>query len=83
MMCIAEILSSPDVCEVQTQGPSSANHVKHINNSSNHCMEHGCACGAMCIEEFTKFSNACFANLVDIKKERGTNFWGVLDFLPN
>ena len=37
-------------------------------------MEHGGTCGLTCIEEHTKFENVCFANLVSIKRERGTNF---------
>ena len=82
-MCIEEILSLLDVYKVLTRGRSFASHLKNRNNSSNQCMEHSCTCGAMCIKEYIKFVNVCFANSASIKKERGMNFWGILDFLPN
>ena len=53
---------------------SSTNCVNHKHKLSNKGMGHSGTCGAMCIKEHTKFSNACFANSVSIKTKRGTNF---------
>ena len=73
---IKNILSSLDVYDTQTRGRSSTNRVNHKNKLSNKGMEHSGMHGETRIEEHTEFENACFANLVSIKKKRGNNFLG-------